>query len=192
MKAKIAILSLAALLLTAVGTRADTLYTYAGNPMTEGTNSDACGGGPCTITGSFTLAAPLGNNVPFSYTSITPESFSFNDGIQTISTGSFVLYFDVGTDATGNIDAWDIQVYGLYSGTVSILTNSAGLDESYINGLIAYNNSPGTWDPETTPTSDVISTPEPSSLALLSIGLFAVALVAFRQRQVNGRCWSQV
>ena len=189
MKSKIVmLLSLTALLLSAVGTRADTTYTYTGNPMTEGTNPDVCGGGPCTITGSFTVATALGDNVPFSYTPITPESFSFTDGIQTIATGSFVLYFDVGTDATGDIDAWDIQVYGLSGGTVSILTDGAGLDESYTNGLIAYNTSPGTWDPDTTPTPDTIPTPEPSSLPLLSIGLFAVALLAFRKRQLEGRC----
>jgi hypothetical protein len=183
-KVKIAtLLSLVALLLSAVGARADTTYTYTGTPMTEGTTPDVCGGGPCTITGSFTVATPLGDNVPFSYTNtITPESFSFTDGNQTIATGSSVLYFNVGTDASGDIDAWVIQVYGLYDGTSFILTDNVGLDESYRNGSTAYNSSQGTWDPETTPT------PEPSGLPLLSSGLFAVACLALRKRQLEGRC----
>jgi len=182
-KVKIAtLLSLIALLLFAVSARADTTYTYAGNPMIDGTTPDVCGGGPCTITGSFTVATPLGDNVPLSYTNITPESFSFTDGNQTIATGSGVLYFDLGTDASGDINAWVIQVYGLYDGTSFILTNGAGLDESYSNGSIVYNSTPGTWDPETTPT------PEPSSLPLLSSGLFAAAFLALRKRQLKESC----
>lgn len=190
MKLKIAtLLSLIVLLLFSVSARADTTYTYAGNPMTNGATPDVCGGGPCTITGSFTLATPLGDNVPFSYTPIAPVSFSFTDGIETIASGSAsVLYFDVGTDASGNINAWDIQVYGLYDGTVTILTvsvpGSAGLDENYSNGLLIYNTTPGLWDPETV---RAVTTPEPRSLPLLSSGLFAVALLALRKRQLKGR-----
>jgi len=179
-----ALLSLVALLLSAVGARADTTYSYTGNPMTDGTSPDVCNGGPCTITGSFTVATPLGDNVPFSYSNITPESFSFTDGNQTIATGSSVLYFDFGTDASGDIDAWVIQVYGLNAGTSFILTDNVGLDESYINGSTAFNSNPGTWDPETTPTR----TPEPSGLFLLSSGLLAVAFLAFRKRQLEGTC----
>jgi hypothetical protein len=185
-RVKIATLSLlTAILLFSTGARADTVYTYTGNAMTEGANPDVCGGGPCSITGSFTLATPLGADVPFSYSNITPESFSFTDGNQTIGTGSYVLYFDLGTDASGDINAWVIQVYGLYSGTTTLLTSGAG-DESYINGATVYNSTPGTWDPETVNANDsdaITPTPEPSSLFLLSIGLWALGFLALRRRQ---------
>jgi hypothetical protein len=152
---------------------ADTTYTYTGNPMTySGTgNANVCGGSECSITGSFTVASSLGDN--FSGT-VTPESYSFTDGNQNLSTGSIVNFFTASTDASGAINGWAIELEALGYGPWMV-TESSGLDESY-NGYLVYNYAPGTWTSE-----DPTATPEPSSLLLLSSGLVGLG---FMKRKV--------
>jgi hypothetical protein len=73
------------LCLFAASARADTIYTYTGNPFTVFSGLDAC---PpvCNISGSFTLASPLAANLPFE--AITPTAFSFTDGSVTVTEGA--------------------------------------------------------------------------------------------------------
>jgi hypothetical protein len=93
--------------LGAAHTTADTIYSYTGNPFTLVTS-------PYTtndfISGSFDLATPLGNNVPL--TAITPTSFSFSDGLQTLlaTTPGLVFSFTIQTDATGIPSRWSIAL----------------------------------------------------------------------------------
>jgi hypothetical protein len=94
------------LAVSVVAAEADTIYTYTGNPFTSVfgpyTTSDR-------VTGFFDLATPLANNLP--ETVISPISFSFSDGVQTITNttpGVVVGSFSVATDASGKPEFWDI------------------------------------------------------------------------------------
>jgi hypothetical protein len=64
-----------------------------------------------SVQGSFTLSSPLPPNL--SGVTITPTSFSFSDGIVTItnsSVGLFINSFTVSTNSAGQITAWNIDV----------------------------------------------------------------------------------
>jgi hypothetical protein len=145
--------------LTALGaahTTADTIYTYTGNPFTNVSS-------PYTtndfISGSFVLATPLGNNVPL--TNITPTSFSFSDGIHTVSSPlDPIVRFFIQTDANAHPSAWDISVEAASPPSPFDLLNlhtfnmpispqaidSAILARSGSVDAFAFNNeSPGTW-----------------------------------------------
>jgi hypothetical protein len=96
------------LCLFAASARADTIYTYTGNPFTVFSGLDVC---PpvCNISGSFTLASPLAANLPFE--AITPTAFSFTDGSVTVTEGaSEGGRFEVATDSGGNISFWEIAL----------------------------------------------------------------------------------
>jgi len=158
--------------------RADATYTYTGNQFNDfetGVPNITLPTCPptCSIDGYFTVDQPLGANL--SDFSFTPTFFSFTDGNDTQTSGRFGLQsgsFVVSTDAQGNIDSWAI----LISATDFFLTFGGDLCQGFCedrstvflgspadtqNALII--NDPGTWVTTTTP--------EPSSLVLLSTGL---------------------
>jgi hypothetical protein len=87
---------------------ADTIYTYKGNDFTI-----AFGAFKTTdqVTGTIDLASALGDNLGL--TQISPMSFSFSDGLQTITNtnsrpGGTLFYVE--TNSLGNIVQWDIAV----------------------------------------------------------------------------------
>jgi hypothetical protein len=145
--------------LGAAQSTADTTYTYTGNHFTTAlspyTTNDF-------ISGSFDLATPLDNNLPF--TSITPLSFSFSDGVQTFlsTTPGLLFSFFIQTDATGIPSSWDIVVgtdplhalRTINSGPpgpgVSLIADVAEL-MMFTDAPSAFNlDSPGTWSVTTT------------------------------------------
>ena len=169
---------------------ADVTYEYTGNDFT--TVFTPSGAGPYTtsdfISGSFTVASPLAAD--FTGT-INPVSFSFTDGVQTITNLNYLpslSTFGVQTDNNGNIQYWAISVDSLGNliATVSIGSSQVGLivlppntetdkadvlsgpplDTSY--GMSNTNN-PGSWN-------DLSATPEPSSTILWLTGIFGIGL----------------
>jgi len=81
----------------AVGASADTIYTYTGMPFTSAlspyTTSDY-------VSGWIDLAAPLSAGRPL--TGIVPVSFSFSDGLQTITASNALSgsVIDLATDSS--------------------------------------------------------------------------------------------
>jgi hypothetical protein len=58
------------------------------------------------VTGTVTLASPLLANQAF--VSITPLSYSFSDGVQTLASGA--VSFQFSTDASASITGWRIFI----------------------------------------------------------------------------------
>src|SRR6266478_5805068 len=90
--------------------RADTVYTYTGNPFEIFGGGDSC---PtiCSITVSFTVPAPL---ISMSYGTFTPEAFTITDGNTTITNATYDpvnAFFDIATDVTGTPTYWQFQAY---------------------------------------------------------------------------------
>ena len=149
-----------------------------------------------SIVGEFTLSAPLADDLT-SFTTVTPTSFSFSDGVQTITNLSANLvaaqtYFQVETNASGAITAWSITVttdggtahddietvdetgFAQDDGEVS---SSPGVYSEGEN-TSSDGSSAGTWT-----SSAAVVTPEPASLMLVATGLLGAAgLVRRRMR----------
>ena len=168
--------------------KADTVYTYTGLQFNF---YEAPAGARTETTAVVDLSAPLGDNLPLEY--VTPVSFEMSDGVTTISAGLNALRyeFEVSTDGSGNIVEWDVTSFcglpdcgagsGGYWGleTRNIPNGYGVIDQSYtgaLNDLVAVLNGPGTWT-----SADPVATPEPSSLILLSSGVFGLG---FMKRKV--------
>jgi hypothetical protein len=141
--------------LGAAQSTADIIYSYTGNPFTMASS-------PYTtndfISGSFELATPLDNNLPFTLINSTILSFSFSDGVQTISSPQAFpdSNFAIQTDATGTPSGWFVSVHSApfcpcitsdnAPGFVfDVATNVFGSFPSPAPILAENQNSPGTW-----------------------------------------------
>ena len=154
-----------------------TTYQYTGNPFTfvfgAYTTSDF-------VSGMVTLASPLAANMPL--TAVTPLAFSFSDGVQTItgpSTLSFSFFF--ATDGDGTIIRWNFAVsttQGLIQSKRSFFGSrpvDVGRMGPFSAGKFGLRDfAPGSW------TTTVTAPDAGSSLALLSLSLTALGVVARR------------
>jgi hypothetical protein len=191
--------SLLLALMASVPSRADVVYTYTGNPFD--TYSGHTCSVHCYVSGSFTVAAPLGSNLPSS-TVITPESFSLTtEGITLTESNAVDLNLLVGTGPSGTIDAWNFVAIGpsLIPSSPNARIFSADNPDLFFaqdNLRIGFagppfpgpivesaNNNPGTWSSS---VINVQTTPEPSSLVLLTTGLTTtVGALRIRKRKNN-------
>ena len=81
--------------------KANVVYTYQGDYFNIFYGSYS---GADSVSGSITLSSALGDNL--FYTDVTPISFTFSDGIQTVTSSETpwnVDGFEFSTDASGNI-----------------------------------------------------------------------------------------
>ena len=89
---------------------ADTTYTYTGTPYTSCFGIYTCTSTGPLITIRFDTTTPLPANLPFA-TDITLDvllfSFGMSDAIHGLD-GADNFFVDVGTDANGNINQWNI------------------------------------------------------------------------------------
>jgi len=165
---------------------ADVTYTYTGNDFTSTlgsyTTSDF-------VSGSFTVATALTAGLTEGH--ITPLSYSFSDGLQTLdNTNSKILFFFIGTNVSGSITSWDISVADPSDEHFVISTEHdlGGSEDSVqdpdADGQANTTNNitpPGTWMSQV----DASPVPEPSSLALLGTGVLGL-VGAGRRRFARG------
>jgi len=151
-----ALLCAICILSSAPSASADVTYNYTGSPFT---NCNGSYPASCTteeVTASFTLSAPLGDNLSAYTASLT--SYSFSDGYQTLNSGDSTGGLQVWTDASGNITAWDagaivcndpscatyyfIGTENVYTGFGTLASLSLGLEDAADFSLADYNFSP--------------------------------------------------
>jgi PEP-CTERM motif len=171
---------LAACLLT-LPVMADEIYTYTGQDFQVATGVYSTSD---FVSGSFTLASPLGDNEVDD--SLTPLSYSFSDGVQTITSASppSDVTFDVSTDASGNIEGWFINLESPSPYfQISTQTTPNQEDLGVNGGSEGYNFlDEGSW---TMTSSGPSAVPEPGNVALIGLGLVAIGLVRRKVQQRN-------
>jgi hypothetical protein len=182
----------------AVSAKADTTYTYTGNPFTSGicfARVVVCLG--ASVDGSLTLASPLGDNLhDFA---VKPESFSFEAAGLIVTNLEITApsTFAFSTNASGQINGWNISVTGNadFNGFPALVTIGSFSNLAFINGEDAEDNivssspelggqhgeienlnMPGTWT-----VSSGTSVPEPTTGTLLIAGLVGLAVFALKK-----------
>jgi len=170
---KIIRLSCAVGVLTAAAVQATPItYTYTGTPFTSVT-------GPYTtsdkVTGSVELMSPLGPNM--SLTPVTPLTFSFFDGVQTINNSSSnFATISFATGPTGAITGWLVEL-GTNTGFIGTVNTIAAFDSGQLlplgtgSGIVLFAFNPGTWTSTTTSVPDACSTFGLLSLAVTALGV---------------------
>lgn len=133
-------------------------YSYKGNAFNTFFGTATCPP-ECSISGSFTVASPLGPNFNAYF---TPTAFNFTDGIVTVApANSTNSAFGVVTDSLGAIVVWNMQFVdaqtSMFTGTGPSVICGNGCtvtDGTFSSGLGAeILNDPGTWTGSTLITS---------------------------------------
>ena len=179
--ARLLLATTAALLLSASITRADVIYTYTGNDFTSVSGSYTT---TDSITGYIDLSTALGaTSGPLT---LTPVSFSFSDGLQTISNtnATAALFSDFYTNASGVPISWAIALVtsGGSNNIGSCVTNASvtcmpgDFDQGNFGmSTGTVNNDPGSWA--------VTETPLPAALPLFATSLGAMGLLGWRRKR---------
>ena len=152
---------------------AGVIYTYTGNDFTAASTPFTTGD---EVTGSFTVPTALGANL--SLASISPTSFTFSDGVDTLTNLTATPYsFEVATNSLGQITDWYIGING--SAGSFIQTLGPIFDQSYASADIGAHASVQAFNAEGDNGSWLA--PEPSPFILTTTALLALAFVARRR-----------
>jgi hypothetical protein len=158
---------------------ADVVYDYTGQDFTTVASPYSTAD---RITGSFTVSTPFpanATNLPLAVT-----SFSFSDGVQTITNLNSDLssdHFSIWTDSTGAITGWTISVFGEIQvgevqGSINILNdpNFPTVEDTGFSGRASGEAlAAGTL---------VAAVPEPSTWAMMILGFVGLGFMAYRRK----------
>jgi hypothetical protein len=169
---------------------ASVIYEYTGNDFTivSGSYTTAM-----KVTVTLTLAQPLLASQTF--LDVVPESYSFNDGVQTLTTGG---QFRFSTDASGSITAWVVDAIVLtpLSRQTMITTLQPGVTTDSGSGItcsVAPFGCPGPNEVILTNQTGsnlndasiwrVAAVPEPSTWAMAILGFVGIGAMTYRRRK---------
>jgi hypothetical protein len=127
------IIAIMILLFVNATANASFVYSYTGNNYT---NFSGISGGvydaSMFVSGTFELGTALAPNLS-SY-SINPLTFSFNDGINTVTQANTnSATFLISTDGTGGITGWNIDLNSVPATDVNEIKVYIGTDSTYID-----------------------------------------------------------
>jgi hypothetical protein len=163
------------------------IYRYTGHHFDEFSNAS---GGPYDNTMNVTVTLEFDTMLPpdLPRTWMVPSGFSISDGINTIDDTNFTARnVTIGTDSSGMIDDWFVFSY---VSTASDFWYIETIDSSMIPDLVwdyggsgypefdtaSIRDDPGSWS----------VVPEPSTFALVGLGLAALGRTRRRMRDSMG------
>jgi PEP-CTERM motif len=177
------------------GARADTVtYTYTGLDFTHANQ-------PFTtlenVTGTITFNAPLAANLTLNpgsnVSNVTPASFSFTAGPETLTSDNFnpsptFTQFQFSTDAQGNITGWIIDIGLGGNGNFTIWNDAAAGelgDQAFVGAFFS-----GPKDPSNPSGGNhtagqftlAAAVPEPSTWAMMILGFVGLGFMGFRRK----------
>lgn len=177
------------MLLSQVGNALPVTYTYTGNNFTSFQNGEPPAGSYDTsmsVSGFFQVESALS---PFVAYNFTPLSYSFTDGrnLFTSAAPPSTVYFEVVTNAFGQIDWWNIQLRddSISGNTRQIMTfmgQDSGVIQVTIDESLSFdtgwiNSQPGSW------SVAVSAVPEPGPYELMLGGLALLGFAARRRKR---------
>jgi len=199
--------------------RADTVYTYIGNPYT--TCFGSYGSGACasdyslSVTIDTTLSGSVLDNLAFgALGGVT--SFSITDGVETLTSADCAAVMgstcvvDVETNSAGAITGWAVYAIvsgdllstnGSYTGAAEAIAAEDETEDCISPSCPSFNGgsngmfvTEGTWSEDSAAPAPAqpapTATPEPNTLLLLSAGLLGLIVVA--RREQIGEAWRTV